>query len=360
MARHGENIYKRKDGRYEGRYVVGKKENGKTKFGYLYGYRYTDVQQQLLMKKAEVFQTKQLKERQSKITVKQWFQQWMEEDMLGSIKPSSYQAYWTILQKHIFPSLGYFSLAELSRMAIHQFIIDLNNQNYASSTIRSIFRLLNAGLKSALQEGIIQKNPCHKFKIAPAGTKEQRVLTLEEQKRIRSYTEVNAIPILLSLYTGMRLGEICALKWEDVNWQEKIIAISRTVQRLKASNTKAKTALVIGTAKSIHSNRFLPIPDFIMRHLQNLYQTERGNAFIFGRHGRVADPRTIQCQFYQIAKKLDMKGIHFHSLRHPYVKLKTYVCYQPKSNVHCTNRSHLSSVSRQAHRAPFWNAIVLQ
>lgn len=90
MARHGENIYKRKDGCYEGRYVTGRAINGKTKFGYIYGYQYAEVKTALLLKKAEC--AKQLAGSISgcKYSVSEWMSRWMEEEVLGSVKPSSY------------------------------------------------------------------------------------------------------------------------------------------------------------------------------------------------------------------------------------------------------------------------------
>lgn len=83
MARHGENIYKRKDGRYEGRYVTGKKSNGTTRFGYVYGMRYTDVKKRLLEKKAEIQQTIHPEAAVRGMTVEKWMRSWLETDLLG-------------------------------------------------------------------------------------------------------------------------------------------------------------------------------------------------------------------------------------------------------------------------------------
>jgi len=318
MARRGENIYKRKDGRYEGRYVIGKKPNGKTKFGYLYSYQYADIHQQLLQKKAELYRQDWQMNQKNKITVKEWFQKWMEEEILGAVKPSSYQTYRIILQKHIFPILGHYSLAEMSRGVVYQFLSALERTTLATGTVRGIFRLLNAGMKWALEEGIIQKNPCHKLRPSSAPPREQRILTLAEQKKMRNHAGKNITPILLSLYTGMRLGEICALKWEDINWKERSLTVSRTAQRLKSANGKQKTELMIGSAKSHHSCRILPIPDFIIEQLKRNYEIKKESAYVFGFQNRAADPRTIQRQFAQITKALKMRGLHFHSLRHTF------------------------------------------
>ena len=93
MPRHGENIYKRRDGRYEGRYVVGKTATGKTKFGYVYGYQYTEVRNELLRKKTERLPVGETMLKCRRILLRDWLQQWLESEVSGSVKGSSYQTY---------------------------------------------------------------------------------------------------------------------------------------------------------------------------------------------------------------------------------------------------------------------------
>ena len=93
MPRHGENIYKRRDGRYEGRYVVGKTATGKTKFGYVYGYQYTEVRNELLRKKTERLPVGETMLKCRRILLRDWLQQWLESEVSGSVKDSSYQTY---------------------------------------------------------------------------------------------------------------------------------------------------------------------------------------------------------------------------------------------------------------------------
>ena len=89
MARHGENIYKRKDGRYEGRYVIGKKCDGSTRFGYIYGSRYIEVKMRLLEKKAEIQRAAHPEATAHRITIEKWMRHWLEADVRGAIKASS-------------------------------------------------------------------------------------------------------------------------------------------------------------------------------------------------------------------------------------------------------------------------------
>ena len=104
MPRHGENIYKRRDGRY----VVGKTAAGKTKFGYIYGYQYTEVRNELLRKKAERLPAVETMLNCRRIFLQDWLQQWLESEVSGSVKGSSYQTYLRQIQAHLIPKLGHF------------------------------------------------------------------------------------------------------------------------------------------------------------------------------------------------------------------------------------------------------------
>jgi len=321
MSKRGENIYKRKDGRYEGRYVIGKTPQGKTRFGYIYGRQYAEVKNTLLCKKAEILQKKESESRCHHMILSQWMAIWMAQYSHGSIKVSSYQTYNRILKCYLLPSLGSMLLSEITAENIRDFIQNMENQGYAASTIKSACRLLSAALFVAQDEGYIQRNPCRRIRVFDAGQNMQRVLSREEQGKIRHESEnPQALPALFSLYMGLRLGEVCALKWSDVDWKNQTITIRRTAQRiakLRADGTSGKTMLMIGPPKSLKSRRVLPIPAFLFKKLQNMYSAAVSE-FIFGYDCRPADPRRIQRQFKRIAKNLSILDVHFHTLRHSF------------------------------------------
>lgn len=321
MSRRGENIYKRKDGRYEGRYVIGKTLQGKTRFGYIYGHQYTEVKKALLIKKAELFQKEEIKENYHHITLAQWMSIWMENNLLGNVKVSSYQTYRRIYLRHLLPSLGVERLSEITAEKIRGVIRSMEHDGYAPNTIRGVCRLLSAALFAAQEEGYIQKNPCKRIRISDTEQKTQRVLNCDEQEKLRHQIgNSQSLPTLLSLYMGLRLGEICALKWSDIDWKKQTITVSRTVQRiakLRDDGTQKKTILMIGTPKSLNSRRTLPIPSFLFEKLQEMHQTSIAD-YIFGCSCRAADPRKIQRQFKKMANTLSILDVHFHTLRHSF------------------------------------------
>lgn len=330
MARHGENIYKRKDGRYEGRYVTGKKSNGTTRFGYVYGMRYTDVKKRLLEKKAEIQQTIHPEAAVRGVTVEKWMRSWLETDLLGGIKASSYLTYQNQMNRHILPCLGRMQMASITPEMVHSFLECLQAKGLGENTVRGIYRLLSAAMRAALDDGIISKNPCRKICVKRGERVQQRVFSREEQKKVeKTLSQGEDLTALFAMYTGLRLGEICGLRWSDINWENGTATVCRTVQRLKRMDTDkclkcggAKTYLMIGSPKSPSSCRTIPIPTFLLKRLE-IQKKQRSAAqlttgYIFGTGMRAADPRTIQRRFAGVVRRLEIPDAHFHTLRHSY------------------------------------------
>ena len=320
MAKHGENIYKRKDGRYEGRYVTGKTPEGRTRFGYIYGRQYAEVRNRLLQKKAELLGQQGSECFTRRWTLDQWLTYWMENDLLGSVKPSSYQTYCNQANRHLRPALGGYFLSEMTPGIIHAFVEGLRASGLASGTVRGIYRLLSAAMRYALEEGVLRKNPCRKIRVHPEERAEQRVFSRTEQEKLRGMaSETDDLPALLSLYTGMRLGEVCALKGSDIDWEKGTITVRRTVQRVSQMKSPdgRKTMLMIGTPKTARSHRVIPVPAFLLERLHTRAE-EKGTGYLFGSAVCAAEPRTVQRRFHRFMQKLGITGVHFHTLRHSF------------------------------------------
>ncbi len=330
MARHGENIYKRKDGRYEGRYVTGKKANGATRFGYVYGMHYADVKMRLLEKKAEFQKPAHMQTVFRGITVEKWMQYWMETDLLGVIKTSSYLTYLNQMDRHILPCLGKMKITAVTPMTVYSFLECLHEKGLGENTVRGIYRLLSSAMRAALDDGLIVRNPCRKIRVMRGERVQQRVLSREEQRRVeKTLSQQEDLTALFARYTGLRLGEICGLRWTDINWENGTATICRTVQRLKRMDCSdcltgacTKTHLMIGSPKSYSSCRTIPIPAFLLERLKKRMQqqppVELSTGYVFRTGMRAADPRTIQRHFADVVNQLGITGVHFHTLRHSY------------------------------------------
>ena len=321
MCRHGENIYRRKDGRYEGRYVIGKTAEGKTRFGYVYGYQYMEVRNRLAEHKAVLVRTLTEPPARCRITLREWMMHWMENEMLGSVKASSYQTYLTQINKHILPELGGLYLTQLTPALAYEFTENMYVVGLSASTVKGVFRLLSAALRFALDEGVIRKNPCRKLKIRQGEQMEQRVLSRSEQEKVRlAADERGDLPVLLSLYTGMRLGEVSALKWSDIDWEKKTITVRRTAQRVAQGRNERgrKTLLILGSPKSRRSHRVLPASDFLLAKLKNLMAAGPAGEFVFSASAHAAEPRTLQRRFSRLMEAIGLMDVHFHTLRHSF------------------------------------------
>ena len=200
MSRRGENIYKQKDGRYEGRYVIGKTATGRTRFGYVYARQYTEARTLLLQRKAERLEAT----RPSfayRGTLADWMEHWMENELLGSIKESSWQTYRNLLTHHLLPMLGGYALTQLTPKVVHEFVEELESTGLVESTIRGVYRLLSSSMRYALDEGVIRKNPCRKIHIQPREHGEQRVLNTTNSLSVQgtcSMSSRSGLPIISS------------------------------------------------------------------------------------------------------------------------------------------------------------------
>lgn len=319
MARRGENIYKRKDGRYEGRYVIGRKADGTTRFGYVYGRQYQAVRNELLQKKAQLLSNQGFVVK--RITVRSWMDSWLRTELQLTVKPSSYQTYMRQYQKHILPALGDVELCCVTPRDVHALVIAMQEQGLADSTIAGAIRLLRSAMQRALEEGLLKKNPCPKLRWSSQTLGEQRVLRRDEQELLcRLAAEQGETFALLSLYTGMRLGEVCALQWTDIDWEKQCIAVCRTAQRIgqaEAANAGNRTQLTIGTPKTQRAYRVLPLPGFLLPMLAQQRETST-SSYVFGRNGKPADPRTIQRRFQRLTEQAGLTGVRFHTLRHSF------------------------------------------
>ena len=362
MSRRGENIYKRKDGRYEGRYVIGKTSAGRTRFGYVYARQYAEVRALLLQRKAERIEAARPSFAYHG-TLADWMEHWMENELLGSVKESSWQTYRNLVTRHLLPRLGGYALTQLTPKVIHGFVDELESSGLAENTIRGVYRLLSSAMRYALDEGVIRKNPCRRIHIQHRERGEQRVLSRFEQEKLRQAADGSRdLPALLSLYTGMRLGEICALKWTDIDWVQGTITVRRTVQRIAgkgSENDGYKTFLMIGTPKSHRSCRVIPVPEFILVMLRARLQSCCVAEYVFGKASGAADPRTIQRRFSRLAKKLGVSGAHFHTLRHTFatrllelgVDVKTVSALLGHSSARTTLDFYAHSLSEQQRAA---------
>ena len=320
MSRRGENIRKRSDGRWEGRYII-YSSDGHKKYRSVYSHTYKGVKQKLMQFKANtvIMQTSQSEtdaDKQS-VTIDDLSQQWLAY-VLNHRKYSTYRKYAGIYEKYIQKSFGDIMTEELRP----DMIASALSKDLSASLYQSIYcvfnRILNYGSQYYGTDKIHLVPVLTRNSAKPIGT-----LNIYEQKKLVDYllkdTDLYKTGILICLFMGLRLGEICALKWEDIDLQNRILHINRTVQRLDCVNTEStnKTILFEGPPKTIHSIREIPVPEFLYDILLS-YSNSPCKGIYFLNSTTPMDPRTYQYKFQSILKKAGIESTHFHALRHTF------------------------------------------
>lgn len=311
MARKGENIYRRKDGRYEGRYIKGYSAAGKAQFGYIYGKNYADVKERLVQCKANA--RNDTKTISSTIKLENWFDCWYSTQT--HIKQSTQTIYLSYANKHLKPKLGNVQLKKMNKDILQKFVDDLN-KDLSPKTVRAIYSMVKLCLKSAYEKNLIS-DFFNNIRLPKAVSKEVRVFTKQEQKkleqRIERENKDNDIGILICLYTGIRIGELCALRWENVNLERKMITIDKTLYRVRNENGSKKTKVILSTPKSERSVRDIPIPGFLAEKLARLQKPE---GFVINNNGKYIETAVYARRYKKLLELAGIEYIKPHSMRH--------------------------------------------
>lgn len=327
MPRKGENIYKRKDGRWEGRYIKSRRAGGKAIYGYIYAKSYKEVKTKLIKVKAE---NKQKMQEQiityNQIEFSQLVESWIQKNEV-LLKESTLVKYKNILNSYILPVMGPKRMNEITYKVIEEFYNQLlitggrSKKGLAPKTVADIMSLFRNILKYVADFGI--QPACDAKLITVKQTpKSLRVLSKKEQEQLCQYLYENLnlrnTGILICLFTGIRIGEICALKWEDIMLEESKIYIHKTMQRIqKLDGDTQKTKVIITSPKSIYSIRTIPLPDNLVKIISNLKENQKGY-FLTGIEEKYLEPRTMQNHFKAILRNCGIQNVNFHVLRHTF------------------------------------------
>ena len=266
MPRKGENIRKRKDGRWEARYEKCRDQNGRIQYGYLYGRTYEAVKK----KKLAVLCQNNLQNSPGKCYV---FRNLSEEWMLSmryAVKLSTYACYETLLDTHILPEFGDMPLKYISSASVYAFSEKLKQQGLSPRTIKNLLILFHSILRYGEKQGYLNLSQLE-FRYPKINTSPFQLISHEHLTKLITVLSAEdsefPIGILLCIYTGIRVGELSGIRWEDIDFDKKLLHIRRTISRIKnldysgESNDEPKTVLMIGPPKSISSIRDIPIPD---------------------------------------------------------------------------------------------------
>lgn len=322
MPRRGESIYKRKDGRWEARYACGKDNHGKTLYRSIYAKTYSEVK----AKRHEILENNQ--QNMLNITGTPFatiLQLWLSYNRVR-LKEQTYHKYRTCIEKHILPELGSTDVNEICAAMIQDYMYQKlmhgrldGKGGLANSYVRSMSVIITSALDYAVLHGMRFKSieKIHRPKIERRCVNVLRRIDQDIlESQIKNDLSGANLAIYLSLHTGMRLSEICALCWQNVDIQGKNLHISASVIRI---NTNGHAELHIGPPKTGTSHRVIPLTQTLIEVLQNEHARSNSEYVIrsCSSHGFM-NPRTLEYRFKKLLESCNLPEIPFHALRHTF------------------------------------------
>lgn len=315
MSRRGEAIYHRKDGLWEARYVKAIDPSGKKKYGSVYGHSYREAKEKRQDALDHILLYQKMPPTR-RITVTDLSTEWLLM-CRSRLKPSSCQRYQGFFKNHIEPNIGSVSVIYLTTSVIHQFAIGRLDAGLAPQSVNSILIVLHSILKYGKQQYNL---PLPDVIYLSCQKKEMRVFSVEEQRRLVDYLlqdlDLYKLGILIALYTGVRIGELCALHWKDI--ANNSIAVRRTMQRLQRGDGKG-TELYIGPPKTDSSTRVIPLPSFLVSLVEPFRNAQKEDDYFLSTCPyKITEPRNLQYKFKKYLTEAGIEKANFHALRHTF------------------------------------------
>ena len=273
-----------------------------------------------------------------------WIWEWLANKK-DYIKESTYANYSNIIYNHIAPDLGKYRCKQLNNKLIQKYLLEKskkgkldNSGGLSDKTIRDMIAIIKSSLKAAVKEGIIKEfnfdlvypKTCQKDKMY--------ILSIQDQEKLTNYImeTINSkkLGILLSLYSGIRIGELCALQWKDFDFKNNIMHIDKTLQRVYIKNKKINCSKIIITSPKTHNaKRDIPInKDFakILKHFKT-----NPEHYVLTCNNKWIEPRTYRSYFDKVLQNADIQKINFHGLRHTFASncIKLGVDYKTVSEL---------------------------
>ena len=319
------SLHLRKDGRWEGRYVVGYDEKGHPKTKNVLARTKGECAAKLKALKESLKGTEP-KRPKGDMTFGAWLDHWYQRDCKPAIKPKTQADYENRIYQHIIPELGHIPLTQLTPSDFQQFYhrlkqggrllrVEQYGPGLSDRMVKSCHVTCRMALDKAVADRLLLKNPAATCKAPATHPREMSVLTGEEIQRLLIQAKEDGCYelLLLELSTGLRRGEILALQWDDLDFRTGALRVERQVQRIKGE-------LVISQPKTRTSNRIVILPGPILRVLERCRKsgTSRWMFPSPKKEDSPLDPAAVRKKLTAVLKRAGCKHVRFHDLRHTF------------------------------------------
>ncbi len=346
MPRKGENIRQRSDKRWEARYIVRRDENGKAVYRSVYGGSYSEVKEKRLREQAMgiLGQAVGAVTRGSNgaagindLTFDAVCNEWLDAKRISGVKLSTYNRYYSICHRYLMPGFLDVRCTDITYEIAEKYISDI--VMLSDSTLNSVITIFNSVMELAAQRyGAtpvkIKYRKCERRDIVvPPLDEMQKLIKTMISDDVRKQN-ISKLGIVICLFTGIRIGELCALRWDDIDLENEYIVVEKTIQRIQniAGNESAPavpssgmgrrstgaTYLSVTSAKTESSRRVVPLPPLLVTILKGVCHDMHAGAYFLSGNACPVEPRTMQYRFKHYLRDAGVREYNFHILRHAF------------------------------------------
>lgn len=315
MSRRGENIYKRNDGRWEGRYIKAYNSDGKAIYRSVYAHSYAEIKEKLRSQRnIDVSRSGHICN-----NFGYYAENWLITVKM-KCKISTYNKYRNLYNSYVMPFIGSARIEAINTEVVEQVLS--KRSDLSSKTENDILCVIKMILSFASDSGCSVNANLKSLSVRQV-KKQMRILTVEEQhifmEYLRDTPNLYKVGIFLCMCTGIRIGELCALKREDISFREPMLSVRKTMQRVQIENCPSKTEVIISEPKSKSSMRDIPIPSFAAEILFEFYCSMKPSCYLLtGTSEKFMEPRALEYHYKKYTKECGLENVNFHALRHTF------------------------------------------